>query len=232
MVAKPHGDDCVVVVGCPPTTAYGGSHGREASTAQEEGSSCGRRTVLAWIFAAVAITAFVLLAVFLSRKFPDGQPRYSVAVVAVAGLDPARDLSARGRLTISPVFNVTVHVDNTRSAVNEACVEELATAVVSYGDAFLGRGTVPAFCAPRRREAEAAQGVGAGGRGAVVPAGRARRRAGGGGGDGGRQAGGALGDRLQGQGRRGTFSVRCVTSSRPGANMMTGSTDLLASRSR
>ncbi|KAG2568749.1 hypothetical protein PVAP13_7NG347200 [Panicum virgatum] len=155
MVAKPHGDDCVVVVGCPPTTAYGGSHGREASTAQEEGSSCGRRTVLAWIFAAVAITAFVLLAVFLSRKFPDGQPRYSVAVAAVAGLDPARDLSARGRLTISPVFNVTVHVDNTRSAVNEACVEELATAVVSYGDAFLGRGTVPAFCAPRRRRAEA-----------------------------------------------------------------------------
>jgi len=53
-------------------------------------------------------------------------------------------------------------------------------AVVPYGDAFLGTGTVPTFCAHRRREARAQRGHGAGAGGAVVPAGRARCQVGGG----------------------------------------------------
>ena len=52
-------------------------------------------------------------------------------------------------------------------------------AVVPYGDAFLGTGTVPTFCA-HRREARAQRGHGAGAGGAVVPAGRARCQVGGG----------------------------------------------------
>ncbi|CAL5031110.1 unnamed protein product [Urochloa decumbens] len=107
------------------------------------------------IFAiAVAIAAWTVLCIFLADKFPSEEPKYSVAVAAVAGLDPARDLSDRGRPTISPVFNVTVHIDNRRNAYNRACAPDLSTAEVSYGDAFLGRGTLPKVCAGKRREAE------------------------------------------------------------------------------
>ncbi|KAL6652417.1 hypothetical protein ACP70R_011342 [Stipagrostis hirtigluma subsp. patula] len=95
-------------------------------------------------------------------------PTYSVAVAAVAGLDPARDLSpAGGRPTLSPVFNVTVHIYNVRNSQESACLPSLSTAVVSYGDAFLGRGTVPAFCAGKRKEDERV--ARAWGEGVVVP---------------------------------------------------------------
>jgi hypothetical protein len=49
--------------------------------------------------------------------------------------------------TLSPVFNLTVRIDNSGYAWYRACVGELSTAVVSYGDAFLGKGSVPPFCA-------------------------------------------------------------------------------------
>ncbi|CAO2042933.1 unnamed protein product [Urochloa humidicola] len=103
--------------------------------AQAQGSCCRREALIvaAWIFAgAVAIAAVVLLCVFLDHKFPEEDPKFSVAVAAVAGLDPALDLSDRGRPTLSPVFNVTVHIDNTRNAHDRACVPDLSTAEVSY----------------------------------------------------------------------------------------------------
>ncbi|RCV34464.1 hypothetical protein SETIT_7G161600v2 [Setaria italica] len=155
MAAKPH-RDFGVVVHCPPTTPYG-SHGEASSMAQAEGS--GRRIFLRAVcciliagIAAVIITGVVVLGV----EIPDEAPKYSVAVTAVAGLDPARELTARSRPTLSPVLNVTVRIDNTRNAFQEACISDLGkeAAEVSYGDAFLGRGTVPQFCARRRRGGE------------------------------------------------------------------------------
>jgi hypothetical protein len=99
------------------------------------------------------ITGGVLLGVFLSREFPTGDPVYSVAITGVAGLDPARDLSAAGD-TLSPAFNLTLHIDNTRNSQYRACVPELSTAAVSYGDAVLANGTVPPLCAKEKRESE------------------------------------------------------------------------------
>jgi hypothetical protein len=106
---------------------------------------------------AVLITGCVLLVVFLSREFPTGDPVFSVAVTGVAGLDPPRDLSSAsaGDGTLSPAFNLTLHIDNTRNSRYRACVPELSTAAVSYGDAVLAaNGTVPAFCAKEKRESE------------------------------------------------------------------------------
>ncbi|CAL5031107.1 unnamed protein product [Urochloa decumbens] len=125
--------------------------------AQAQRSCCQHHALIValWSFAgAVATAALILLGIFINHKFPEKAPKYSVAVAAVAGLDPARDLSDRGRPTISPVFNVTVHMDNTGNAVDGNCVPDLSTAEVSYGDAFLGKGTVPKVCAGKRREAE------------------------------------------------------------------------------
>ncbi|KAL6651021.1 hypothetical protein ACP70R_009946 [Stipagrostis hirtigluma subsp. patula] len=98
---------------------------------------------------------FVLLVVFLTCLFPHDDPAYSVAVAAVAGLDPARDVApASGRPTLSPVLNLTVHINNARDALETACLPILSTAVASYGDAFLGRGSVPEFSARPRLESE------------------------------------------------------------------------------
>ncbi|KAL6651022.1 hypothetical protein ACP70R_009947 [Stipagrostis hirtigluma subsp. patula] len=110
-----------------------------------------------WILAAaVAVFGIVLLVVFLVRRFPHEGPVYSVSVTAVAGLDPAREVaSASGRPALSPVLNLTVHINNARDAFGSACVPSLSTAAAVYGDAFLGRGSVPAFCAHPRRESEA-----------------------------------------------------------------------------
>ncbi|CAL5068811.1 unnamed protein product [Urochloa decumbens] len=138
--------------------------------AQAQGSCDRRQALIAalWIFAAaVAIAAWVVLGIFMSNKFPAEAPKYSVAVAAVAGLDPALDLSARGRPMLSPVFNVTVHIDNTRNAFHRTCVPDLLAAEVSYGDAFLGRGTLPKICAGTRRQAEGV--VRAWGQDLVVP---------------------------------------------------------------
>ncbi|KAL6651020.1 hypothetical protein ACP70R_009945 [Stipagrostis hirtigluma subsp. patula] len=91
---------------------------------------------------------------------PHDDPAYSVSVAAVAGLDPARDVApASGRPTLSPVLNLTLHISNARNAFDAACIPGLATAVVLYGDAFLGRGSVPEFCADTMRESEAAARV-------------------------------------------------------------------------
>jgi hypothetical protein len=77
---------------------------------------------------------------------------FSVAVAGVAGLDPARDFSPPAPL--SPVFNLTFHIDNTRNSQRDACVPGLSTAEVSYGNAFLAKGSVPPFCAKGKQESE------------------------------------------------------------------------------
>ncbi|KAF8702984.1 hypothetical protein HU200_032488 [Digitaria exilis] len=131
----------------------------QASTGQAEGSGRRRLSNRACCFLLVA--AFVLAAVavvVIAVELPDGYPEYSVAVTAVSGLDPARDLTARDRPTLSPVLNVTVHIDNSRNALHKACIDYddygEVTAEVYYGDAFLGRGSVPEFCALPRQQGE------------------------------------------------------------------------------
>ncbi|KAF7009943.1 hypothetical protein CFC21_024426 [Triticum aestivum] len=78
-------------------------------------------------------------------------PRYSVAITGVAGLDLA-DV-AGDRPTLSPVFNLTLHVNNSGDR-DQACVPLLSTASVSYGDAFLGKGSVASFCVEAKGEQE------------------------------------------------------------------------------
>ncbi|KAL6652418.1 hypothetical protein ACP70R_011343 [Stipagrostis hirtigluma subsp. patula] len=112
--------------------------------------------VVCWIFAfAVLVAASVLLGYSLVRKFPDKGPSYSVAVAAVAGLDPARDVApASGRPTLSPVLDLTVRTTNACNAYHTAGLPSLSTAVASYGGAFLGGASVPTLCADKGKEME------------------------------------------------------------------------------
>jgi hypothetical protein len=72
-------------------------------------------------------------------------------MVSITGVDGLKqEATTSGGVpttTLSPVFNLTVRIDNSGYAWYRACVGELSTAVVSYGDAFLGKGSVPPFCA-------------------------------------------------------------------------------------
>ncbi|CAN6268477.1 unnamed protein product [Urochloa humidicola] len=91
---------------------------------------------------------------------------YSVTVTGAAGLDPAADLSSAAT-PLSPVFNLTVHIDNSRDRFSFACVTRFASAAVSYGDAFLARGSVPQLCARPRKVRE--RGARAWGDGVALP---------------------------------------------------------------
>ncbi|KAL6903676.1 hypothetical protein ACP4OV_004489 [Aristida adscensionis] len=131
---------------------------RAAMGAQEDSCSPDLRRWVSWALAFVAVyCAVALLIVFLVAQFPSEWPAFSLAITGVAGLDPARDVSpAAGGPPppLSPVFNLTVHVDNARDAWTSACFPTLAAAAVSYGDALLGRGTVPPFCYGPREQGE------------------------------------------------------------------------------
>ncbi|KAG0526578.1 hypothetical protein BDA96_06G157400 [Sorghum bicolor] len=147
MAATPSPPHTVVV--CPPSRHVSSSQRRRDRNRNPDHRKTCRRVCLISAAMAVLITGCVLLVVFLSREFPTGDPVFSVAVTGVAGLDPARDLSS------ASAFNLTLHIDNTRNSRYRACVPELSTAAVSYGDAVLAaNGTVPAFCAKEKRESE------------------------------------------------------------------------------
>jgi len=103
------------------------------------------------VCAAVAmlmVAGFVWLMVHIARLPPLRHPDYMVSITGVDGLNLGAT-SGGVPTTLSPVFNLTVRID-TPGNVNpwdSACVWGLSTFVVSYGDAFLGRGSVPPFCA-------------------------------------------------------------------------------------
>ncbi|XBJ03081.1 hypothetical protein VPH35_022322 [Triticum aestivum] len=109
----------------------------------------------AWVLALIA--GVVTLAYFTIRERYDydrscsQHPRYSVAITGVAGLDLA-DV-AGDRPTLSPVFNLTLHVNNSGDT-DQACVPLLSAASVSYGDAFLGKGSMASFCVEAKGERE------------------------------------------------------------------------------
>ncbi|KAL6903675.1 hypothetical protein ACP4OV_004488 [Aristida adscensionis] len=131
--------------------------------AQQEEPGCSRSCCCGAVTTViVVVTVIVLLSVYV---FPSKPAAYSVAVAGVAGLDPAADLS--GRAALSPVLNVTVRIDNARDRLGGACIGPLSTVAVSYGDAVLGRGSVPAFCAGVRRVRE--RGARAWGQDVAVP---------------------------------------------------------------
>ncbi|XP_066353926.1 uncharacterized protein [Miscanthus floridulus] len=92
-------------------------------------------------------------------------PVFTVAITGVTGLDPARDVDPPPSLAagssppppttpLSPVFNLTFQIDNTRNAYYKACFPGVSRADVSYGDAFLAGGSVPPFCAGEKRRSD------------------------------------------------------------------------------
>ncbi|KAF8702982.1 hypothetical protein HU200_032486 [Digitaria exilis] len=115
---------------------------------------------------AVAVTVgLIALVVFTAIS---KRPTYSVAITGVAGLDPAADLLSASRPTLSPVFNLTVRIDNAHWWLSAACVDgSLATAAVTYRDAFLGNGSVPEFCTGKGKARE--RGARAWGHGVDLP---------------------------------------------------------------
>ncbi|KAJ1271812.1 hypothetical protein BS78_06G154700 [Paspalum vaginatum] len=157
MVAQPPEPDMLhqhhVVVDCPPSR-----HDDDGSPQPQEGGKPDRQKVL-FVALIVAISVVIIgtvpLAVFFNRHFPTGSPVYSVAVTAVAGLedDPAA-AGGGGAATLSPVFNLTLHIDNKRNSASRECVPEASTAAVGYMGALLASGSVPPFCAGKKRESE------------------------------------------------------------------------------
>ncbi|KAL6651017.1 hypothetical protein ACP70R_009942 [Stipagrostis hirtigluma subsp. patula] len=123
---------------------------------QQEDVQFGWQDALIWFFRVALVFCFVGLIVLFVRSIridaASRDPEYAVAVTGVAGLD----LAAGDAPALSPVFNLTVRIDNAGNLLSTACVYSHATAVVSYGDAFLGKGSVPAFCAGERQVEERA----------------------------------------------------------------------------
>jgi hypothetical protein len=97
------------------------------------------------LFACMVFFAFHATLLVKSRG-----PEYKVTITGVSGLDLA---AGDDRRTLSPVFELTVHINNP-DKVSNGCVHGQSTAVVSYGDAILGKGSVPPFCAKENQESE------------------------------------------------------------------------------
>ncbi|CAN6235577.1 unnamed protein product [Urochloa humidicola] len=105
----------------------------------------------------VFLVGFALLILHASKS---RDPDYTVAITGADGLD-------QQAAALSPVFNLTVRIDNAGNTQYRACVEGLSAAAVSYGDAFLAGGSVPPFCAEEGEVQERA--ATAWGQGVVVP---------------------------------------------------------------
>uniref|UniRef100_A0ACD5X5T7 Uncharacterized protein n=1 Tax=Avena sativa TaxID=4498 RepID=A0ACD5X5T7_AVESA len=93
------------------------------------------------------------IACFIYTAETTGAVEYSVAITGVDGLDPAIDLRSDLRPTLSPVFNLTIYIKEFDKFIAGACMGGHSTElIVSYRDAFLGKGAVPGFCVPTMRE--------------------------------------------------------------------------------
>ncbi|CAL5031116.1 unnamed protein product [Urochloa decumbens] len=108
--------------------------------------------IRAILLAAFVVGLLVFLGILITRSATSKGPKYTVAITGAAGLDALAALDRRP--TLSPVFNLTVRINNARDKVDTACLGKFSTAAVSYGDAFLARGSVPAFCAGEEQESE------------------------------------------------------------------------------
>uniref|UniRef100_A0A0E0H300 Late embryogenesis abundant protein LEA-2 subgroup domain-containing protein n=1 Tax=Oryza nivara TaxID=4536 RepID=A0A0E0H300_ORYNI len=86
-----------------------------------------------------------------------GRAAYSAAVTVLSGLHPSNDLLHIG--TLFPVFNLTVHVEVPPGGkAGGVCLGgHSVAAVVSYGGAFLGEGSVGRVCVePQQQEGDVA----------------------------------------------------------------------------
>ncbi|EES17237.1 hypothetical protein SORBI_3008G138300 [Sorghum bicolor] len=171
MTAKPPH----LLVDVPPSGHDGGGGGRQRREWRNQ-PACRKACAVSVLvlLGAALITGLTYLFIFLNRQFPEKDPVFTVAITGVTGLDPAVDLppslpaadddddgyssisSPTPTPALSPVFNLTFRIDNTRNAYHEACVPGLSRAEVSYGDAFLAGGSVPPFCAGEKRASDQA----------------------------------------------------------------------------
>jgi hypothetical protein len=101
---------------------------------------------LACLLFALVAGVIGLIVYGLWLELSSGRTEYTVTLAGVEGLDAAA-LRARRSEPLSPVFDVAVRIDNSRYKGGKRCVGKHSSAVVSYRDAVLGRGTVPEFCA-------------------------------------------------------------------------------------
>jgi hypothetical protein len=83
------------------------------------------------------------------------EPRYSVAIAAVSGLDPATDLGRRPTLDLE--FNLTIVVAP-RSPLTHLCALSGTTVRVSYHGAELASAAAPEFCQQRGTRTIVARG--------------------------------------------------------------------------
>jgi hypothetical protein len=124
----------------------------------ENGNEVRYRYALLFALLTLAVfTAMVCAFIFLDNKIDKEDTRqpaeYSISITGVAGLD-ADGVAGDRHPTLSPVFNLTLRVSNTRNKHYQACVPLTSTASLSYGDAFLGKGSVGPFCAEPKGEQE------------------------------------------------------------------------------
>ncbi|SPT20726.1 unnamed protein product [Triticum aestivum] len=120
--------------------------------AQDGESKCFKLCML--VIAIGLMAGFVYFLVWENTR--PGDTKYTVTITSVDGLDPALDLHS-DRQVLSPVFGITVHIDNTHNQIVEKCVGGVgSSAIVSYGDALLAKGTAPWFCVQTTKVGEAA----------------------------------------------------------------------------
>ncbi|XBI59828.1 hypothetical protein VPH35_040835 [Triticum aestivum] len=120
--------------------------------AQDGESKCFQLCMIAIAIGLMA--GFVYFLVWIITAGADS--KYTVNITSVDGLDPAQDLHS-DRQALSPVFGITVQIDNTHNKLAGKCVGgDGSSVVVSYGDALLGKGMVPGFCVQPTRVGEAA----------------------------------------------------------------------------
>uniref|UniRef100_A0A8I6XS76 Late embryogenesis abundant protein LEA-2 subgroup domain-containing protein n=1 Tax=Hordeum vulgare subsp. vulgare TaxID=112509 RepID=A0A8I6XS76_HORVV len=113
-----------------------------------EESRCFKFCMIA--MAIVIMAGFVFSIVWETTRPCD--TKYTVTITSVDGLDLHSD-----RQALSPVFGITVHIDSTHNQMTNECVGGVgSSAIVTYGDALLAKGTMPGLCVQRTKVREAA----------------------------------------------------------------------------
>ncbi|TVU15247.1 hypothetical protein EJB05_38757, partial [Eragrostis curvula] len=116
------------------------------------------KTLIAFVLG-IAIGTELLTIMSLTISNDPGDDSYSVALTAVN--DFSRPAGVSGDMPLSPAFNVTLYLKNSR-ILWKSCFSHGKVAV-SYDGVAMGDGLVPGWCAAARSTAEvsaAARGVG------------------------------------------------------------------------
>ncbi|KAG0524876.1 hypothetical protein BDA96_06G005800 [Sorghum bicolor] len=146
---------------------YSSMHARQAMAATAEGTTDGlpigeeepttttpeKPSSEGGAICAALVIGVVYLSISVVHFFSHGQRlfdqhdpvEYTVAIAAVSGLNPAKDLHAG---LLDPAFNLTLRVASPRTAKGRECVNPGTAVEVSYprSGVPLATGTAPAFC--------------------------------------------------------------------------------------